>query len=199
MSDRFPKTLFVCGIAGIGKTHLIARVLPQFPLAVTWRASAIIQEARDVADPDLLRRMSRDEIALSQGLLITGLERRRRESTSALIVLDGHSVVDSDDGLIDIAVETIRQLRVQVVVHLDDTVARIAARRASDNNRRRPARTIEQLSHYQSRSLANCKLYESRLGIELLRLRAGDEEGLAKTIAELLAAEMDQRPPGGSS
>jgi adenylate kinase len=187
MRESAPKTVFVCGVAGVGKTHLINRVIAKCPTAVTYRASAIIQEARRVADPDALRSLPIDEIAASQELLIGGLSRLRDHCTAALLVLDGHSVIDSEDGFFDVTVETMKRLRVHSIVHLEDSVERIKQRRDMDTTRERPRRSLEQLAAYQSRSLRMCQSYQSELSIPLTRCRTGDEAELANLLSQLLA------------
>lgn len=187
MNDHATKSVFVCGIAGVGKTYLINRVIVRFPTVVTHRASAIIQEARKVSDQDTLRCLPIDEIAASQELLVRGLGRLRDECAANLIVLDGHSVIDTNDGFFDITVETIKRLSVQSIVHLEDSVDRIKERRDKETARERPRRSADQLAEYQSRSLRMCGSYERDLSIPLTRLRANDEVGLANVISQLLA------------
>lgn len=187
MKGNGPKVLFVCGVAGVGKTYMINRVIRSFPAAVTCRASSIIQEARKIADPDTLRRLSMNDIALSQELLIAGLNRVRTECAAALVVLDGHSVIDTENGYFDITVETVKRLHVHSVVHLEEAVERVQKRRALDSTRGRLSRSIDELAEYQSRSLAMCQSYERELSIPLVRLCAGDEPALRDVVSRMMS------------
>src|SRR5580704_17600695 len=105
MSGSHGSTIMVCGIAGVGKTHLIHAALGRLPSGLTWRASEIIGEARKTRDPERLRALPADDIRRSQELLVDGFEARRRALPDNLVLLDAHSVIDSDDGLFEIPVD----------------------------------------------------------------------------------------------
>jgi adenylate kinase len=179
-------TVLVCGIAGVGKTFLISRVLEQFPSALAWRASEIIGEARKISDPEYLRQLPIDDLRQSQELLVKGYEGRQVMRTGRLVLLDAHAVIDAPSGFFDISTEVIRRLRPNAIVHIEDAVERIVERRKRDTKRPRPARTAVQLSLYQERSLQLCQTFADKLDVPLTRISSGDDTALSRLVASLV-------------
>lgn len=190
MTPRDPLTILVCGVSGVGKTHLINRVLQKIPDAVSLRASAIIGATRDNSDPEYLRALPTDELTRSQELLVRGFLERRCSLAGKRVLLDAHSVIDTGHPtgqviLLEIPTDVIARLEPSGIIHVEDSVKRIAERRNLDAVRSRPARSFEQLDAYQVRSLTICKQYEGALGIPLMRVDSGDEEEFTRAIATL--------------
>jgi len=178
-------TIFICGISGVGKTKLIESVIDRFPSAVTWRASEIIGQARKVTDSETLRKLAPGEIQQSQELLLQGFLARRGALPDALVLLDAHSVIDTESGFIDIPVRVIAGLAPSGIIHVSDDVARISERRLADPSRVRPERSLGQLAEYQQRSIALCERYSAALDLPLVEVRSGDWEAFAETIRDL--------------
>ena len=185
MKDGTTVTILVCGVSGVGKTALLTRVGDQMPQALVWRASELIGEARRTLDPEALRAMSAEEIQHSQDLLVHGICVRRASHPDRLVLLDAHSVIDSDAGLIDVPVEVIARLHPSGIIHVSDDVAGIVKRRQADVTRVRPLRSVSELEAYQRRSLAACKRYEIELGIPLFEITSGDTAGMISAIERI--------------
>jgi adenylate kinase len=188
MSSDLPQTVIVCGVSGVGKTHLIRSVIEGLPDAVTWSASEIIGEARQNTDPEYLRSLPEDELARSQEMLVLGFSRRLQIIGSRLVLLDAHCVLDTDAGMFEISTEVMRRLSPQGFIHLEDQVERILERRTRDT-KKRPARTADRLHIYQERSRATCRGYETVLGKPMLEVRSGDTEGFLNAIRTLLRSK----------
>jgi adenylate kinase len=188
MSECTGCTIFVCGISGVGKTHLIRAVLGQLKDALTWRASEMIAEARQVFDPEQLRTLAPTELQQSQELLVAGFATRRRMFTNELVLLDAHSVIDTNEGLFDIPVVIVARLKTTGIIHVTDEPGRIYERRSADRERVRPSRSVAQLEVYQSRSIANCESYCSMLHVPLTLVHAGDENAFERTIRGIVEA-----------
>jgi adenylate kinase len=183
--EPYPRTVIVCGISGVGKTHLIRSVLAQLPNAVTWSASEIIGEARGNTNPEYLHTLPTDELARSQEMLVRSFAQRREEARTPLILLDAHCVLDTDGGIFEIETQVMRRLAPEAFVHVEDHVGRILERRAQDTQRRRPARSLEQLQQYQDRSRQVCRQYEAALRRPMIQLYSGDSDGLLRAIRAL--------------
>jgi adenylate kinase len=181
---RYPRVVFVCGISGVGKTHLIRQVLPELPEAVSWTASEIIGEARQNADPEYLRTLPAQELVRSQELLVRGFRARLDTTAAALVLLDGHTVLDTDEGFFDIDVAVIRRLDPTALIHVEDHVAHILERRTADARKPRPARTAQQLDDYQDRSRAVCARFAQTLNRPLLTIYSDDAVGFLAAVAE---------------
>src|SRR5258705_10790450 len=103
-------TILVCGISGVGKTSLIQSSTKDFPNALRWRASDIIAQAREMSDPERLRLLPPLELLRSQELLVEGFRAHRELFPSELVILDAHSVIDTDEGFFQVPVEVVSRL-----------------------------------------------------------------------------------------
>lgn len=185
MIDRAAVTILVFGISGVGKTTLLESALQRFPAAHVWRASDIIGIARHEPDPEKLRTLPLDEIRLNQELLVRGFEARRREFAESLVLLDAHSVLDTEAGLIDIPVEVVSAFIPSGIIHVSDQIEQIQARRLADSARARPQRSLIELREYQERSMAACERFKSALEIPLIYVRAGEAGAFVAAIARI--------------
>jgi adenylate kinase len=188
MNKQDAITILVCGISGVGKTRLLECLTNYFPLSVTWRASEIIGSARNIIDPETLRTLPRGEIQQSQELLIQGFKARREAFPDVLVLLDAHSVIDAERGLVDIPVEIAAHLAPSGIIHVSDDIARILQHRLADTKRVRPMRSIAQLTQYQLRSIASCERYSAALHIPLIEVRSGDMEAFTKAVQQIVTS-----------
>ncbi len=182
MIERPGHTILVFGVSGVGKSHTLEKAAARLPESATWRASEIIGAARNTLDPESLRRLPLDEIRRSQDLLIQGFSTHRKSFPNLLVLLDAHSVIDTEVGLTDIPVEVASGLAPLGMIHVSDDVARILERRANDQHRVRPSRSFDQLEEYQRRSIASCKLYSVTLNVPLVEVRSGDIDAFVKAV-----------------
>jgi adenylate kinase len=137
------------GISGAGKSTLIARLNEIIPV-LHLQASALIkaEQARDthhVASSESLRT---GPIVDNQALLMAAF---KREAVSAEnpIILDGHSVIDGRDGLVEIPSYVFAPLGLDAICFLWVAPEQIADRRLRDTTRERPMRTAEMLAVHQ--------------------------------------------------
>jgi adenylate kinase len=183
MIEPLGLTILVIGVSGVGKTRTLEGAVARIPESVTWRASEIIGAARDTLDPEELRKLPLNEIRRSQELLVQGFSARRKSSPHLLVLLDAHSVIDTEVGLADIPVEVASGLAPSGIIHVSDDVDRILQRRLYDQHRVRPSRSLEQLCEYQRRSIASCKLYSAILRVPLIEVRSGDIDGFVSAVS----------------
>ena len=103
------------------------------------------------------------------------------------ILFDGHSLIDTEDTLIEIPIEVIKAIGPAAVLFLWEEFQKIADRRAADSGRRRPFRTADELAEHQARAEELAGLYAANLRIPFFRVRSGDEEECCATVTRLLA------------
>lgn len=179
-------TILVFGISGVGKTRLIQRAKEQLMPALTWRASEMIGEARQISNSEDLRRLPVNELQASQELIVTGFTARRRANPDELVILDAHSVIDADSGLLEIEIDVVARLYPAGLIHVADTAAHIQQRRDADLAHPRPARNVVQLDYYQKRSLDMCRRYSEALLVPLVEVISGDEQAFVRAVRRIV-------------
>ena len=177
--------IFVCGIAGVGKSYLLSRAQATIPDSKVFRASEIIGLARQNLDGEFLRNLPHDQMEASQLLLVAGFNQRMLSCTEKLVFLDGHSVIDNDHGMFPVRSSVLTDIQLDTIIHIEDDVRRIQERRTKDFARPRPARTLDQLELYQKLSIATCEEISRALSIPLQRVLAEDELALLDQLRSL--------------
>lgn len=109
-------------------------------------------------------------IDINQALLIASF--RRSVPMSGLVVLDGHTIIDTPTGITEVGTEVFRAIEVCRFVVLVAPPEIIIARRNADHQRKRPERTSKEIHRQQEQSLASARLCLSRsAGVENYRRR----------------------------
>lgn len=180
-----PTKVFVCGLAGVGKSFLLARARAMRPDSEVYRASEIIGRARKNLDGEFLRNLSHDELAASQQLLVAGFNQQMLTCASPLVFLDGHSVIDNDHGMFPIQTTVFADIHLDKIFHIEDDATRILERRNLDTARPRPRRTAKQLEQYQQLSLATCEEIAGALALPLTRISADDLAAFQRLVMSL--------------
>jgi adenylate kinase len=180
-----PTRILVCGIAGVGKSYMLARAREVRLDASIYRASEIIGKARQNLDGEFLRNLPHDEMAASQQLLVAGFNQQMLSCTSELVFLDGHSVIDNDYGMFPVQSAILAGINLDGIFHIEDDVGRIFSRRSLDSARARPLRTPEQLAAYQQLSLATCEEIAGALSLPMTRVSADNLAGFLRLVMSL--------------
>ncbi|WP_372500902.1 AAA family ATPase (plasmid) [Tistrella mobilis] len=146
------KVIAVVGLSGVGKSTLLdnARrmlVFEHLQAGDLIKAERQEHQGKPIAH-DRLRERNIDD---NQAFLISGF--MKRAPKEGLIVLDGHTVIDTPVGLKEIPPSVFAEIDVSRFVVLVDDVKNIALRRSSDTRRTRPVRSHEELAEHQERSL----------------------------------------------
>jgi adenylate kinase len=164
------------GISGVGKTTFLRCLAERVPFQHLTGGS-LIAAARKARpnQRDALRYADLDE---NQRLLIDGFG-LARDPTATCIIMDGHVVIDSGDGLKELPVDVFRELGITRMVHLEAEPARISTNRSNDTTRQRPAYDQETLSQHQLASRAYAKSIAAALNIEFHVVTHIDVEYLA--------------------
>ena len=150
MSRR--KVVALAGLSGIGKSTLLKDARRGLVFEHLQASDLINTERHErqgkPVSHDLLRE---GDIDGNQALLISGF--MRHAPKDGLIVLDGHTVIDTPSGLVEISPSVFSAIEVSRFVIVIDDVEKIALRRLSDAQRTRPVRSHEELAEHQERSV----------------------------------------------
>lgn len=169
------------GISGVGKTTFLKELAKQVSFQHLTGGS-LIAAARQTgpSQRDNLRHANLDE---NQQLLIDGFL-VKRDSQAALIVMDGHVVIDDGNSLAKLPSEIFHALGTSLMVHLEADPVRIAANRSRDTSRSRPNLPPEKLLQQQSASNAHARSISHDLGIGFERVTHDDVARLAASLLQ---------------
>ena len=169
------------GISGVGKTTFLKELERQVSFQHLTGGS-LIAAARQIehGQRDKLRHANLDE---NQQLLINGFL-VTRDPQAALIVMDGHVVIDDGNSLTKLPSEVFHALGTSLMVHLEADPARIAANRSRDTSRSRPNLPPENLRQQQSTSNAHARSISHDLGIEFQSVTHDDVSRLAALLMQ---------------
>ncbi|ATG47132.1 adenylate kinase [Celeribacter ethanolicus] len=167
------------GISGVGKTTFLSKLAELITFQHVTGGS-LIAAARAIApgSRDTMRHADLDE---NQRLLIQGFY-RARDPDAGLIVMDGHVVVDTGEGLTKISSDVFKALDVMAMVHLEADPSRIAQNRSRDSSRSRPKSEIETLKMHQDASRRHASFIADSLKIDFLIVGQGDVSSLANRL-----------------
>jgi Archaeal adenylate kinase len=106
--------------------------------------------------------------------LIEGFAEFRAANQGYGVIFDGHTVIDSDSGIVDVPLDIIIGLNLSAFVYIRDASESIARRRAADTARQRPERTSEILALHQDRAQALARDYAAKANSSFEVIQAGD-------------------------
>ncbi len=141
------------GISGVGKSTLLEACFESSKFQ-HLQASQLIKTEREqltsaAIDPDELRS---GDITENQKLLIAGFH-RSKDPTAPAVILDGHTVIDTPTGLVEIEPDVFRDIGVTGFIFLSASPAELHKRRSNDTSRNRPQREAGQLRDHQERAI----------------------------------------------
>jgi adenylate kinase len=147
------RVVALLGLSGVGKSTMLTRIVGKTAFR-HLQASQLIKDelARISALHASSEELRTGAVSCNQQLLVSAFKREAATDTGC-IVIDGHSVIDTPNGLLTIPPETFARIGVAYVVVLQDATIRIAERRLADTSRVRPQRSLQQLTEHQARSL----------------------------------------------
>jgi adenylate kinase len=167
MNDR--RVIVVVGLSGVGKSTSLIRAQEMVDFTLL-RASGLIQDERTriqktALGPDDLR--NRD-IAENQELMRSAFN--RLAPASGLVVLDGHVIIDTPTGLVEVPPYLFKSLGVSKIIVLTETPEEILRRRNLDRTRTRPLRSLDDLRMQQERTVLAAHRVALELRVPLLIL-----------------------------
>jgi adenylate kinase len=155
------------GLSGVGKSTLLRKLLARVNFQHV-QASALIKMGRQlvgdiVSSVDQLRDADLDA---NQRVLIHAFW-RTVDPAFNLIILDGHSVIERDDGLTLISPDVFGAIGIKSMIFLADDPVAIEYRRASDAKRSRLVKSVENLQSTQNAALSHAGEICHTLGVPL--------------------------------
>jgi len=144
------RRIALLGLSGVGKSTLIANLNNSIPVFHLQASSLIKAEQAFRAE----RQASSEELRLgpvidNQKLLIDAFHREAAAAT-APIVFDAHSIIDGNDGILEIPSDVFASLGLDAICFLTADPKVIAERRHRDLSRMRPQRDAETLAQHQA-------------------------------------------------
>lgn len=169
-------TIAIVGVSGVGKSTFITSLQNSQNFQYLSASDLIkdekkIQSQQNISN-DELRHVDIDD---NQQLLISGFL-RARDSAAEIIVLDGHTIVDTPNGLVEIPAEVFRSVEVSKFIFLIEAAEIIAERRASDGSRKRPNLPIKEIQRHQNHALAITAKIALKLRIPLILITSDQIE-----------------------
>jgi len=143
------KIIAVVGVSGVGKSTFLRRLQCKVEFQHLQASDVIRQQINQKENKnfsaEVLRYANIDE---NQSFLISGFE-RLRDPNALIVILDGHTVIDSPNGFIDIDAYVFKAIGVTHIVCLAEDPYEILSRRAADSVRVRPDRSLRYIEEYQ--------------------------------------------------
>lgn len=171
----------VFGVSGVGKSTLLRDYVASHPNWMHINAGDVLS-AITSRSSEVLRTSEKEDIQGNQRVLVERILEICARHRDKSVLLDAHCVVDSGRDLIKVPVSAIEDLDPDLLVCVWDEPASIQVRRSAATDRVRPERTVAQLNGYQKMVMETCEEYRQDLGIELIKVRAGDGAGLADSL-----------------
>ncbi|WP_374413506.1 ATP-binding protein [Novosphingobium colocasiae] len=170
------------GLSGVGKTTLLKRLLGQVEFT-HLEASRLIkaEQARRSIAAQSSEALRTGPILDNQALLVAGFKYEARYIDGP-IVFDGHSVIDGENGLIQIPLDVFASLELQAICILQAAPVDILARRRDDIARPRPARTADALAEHQEMAIEVARAIAEQLNLPFSLLGDKDDAKLAALI-----------------
>ncbi|HEX4407547.1 MAG TPA: AAA family ATPase [Xanthobacteraceae bacterium] len=171
------RVVALTGLSGVGKSTLIKTLSASISLE-HLQASALIKDVRHAEGDasitqDELRLVDIDE---NQKLLIRGF-RLKTGASKGLILLDGHTIIEQDDGLSRIDPRVFGAIGIDSMIFLVDDPEAIGERRRNDPVRKRPVPSADNLRLIQVEAQDHATSICRALSIPLYTFRP-DQAGL---------------------
>lgn len=168
------------GISGVGKSFFLERTVTNRQ-AVVVSASKLIASQRDA----LGHSIPHDDLRLAnldvnQRLLIEGF--RRLPVGKLPVIIDGHTIIDTPTGEVEVPAQVFKHLEVTDFVVLVDDPAAIVTRRDRDLLRKRPIRSVEEITAHQKRACEAAKAISTQLNLPLITIAHSDAEALLELL-----------------
>ncbi len=175
MNNR--RVIALVGLSGVGKSTLLASVAKAVPFTSLQASTLIKGELLHRRQVLILQDTLREApIDANQALLVASFH--RNAPASGLVVLDGHTLIDTPTGIAEIGAEVFGAIEVRHFVVLTALPEIISMRRTLDCRRKRPERTIEEIHRQQEQSLAVARSTAHTLGVPITVIETGGSQEL---------------------
>ena len=175
-------TIAFVGISGVGKSTFLKAAMSVTPF-LHLEASKLIKEELSLVEQQAQtsEELRTGAVLDNQGLLVRAFH-RNITGYEGLVVLDGHTVVDTGSDLQRIPASVFAEMKVGSILFLQDDPEAIRSRRARDTTRTRPERTAQEIEHHQKEAMLAAAAIALELDIPLQVVTHGAAE---KTFSQL--------------
>ena len=176
------RTVALVGLSGVGKSTLLKKAGERVSF-LHLQASQLIKDEleRKSSVTRTSEELRTDVVIENQTLLITAF-RREAAMHDGLIVLDGHVLVDTQNGLIEIPAAVFDELGVEHFIVLQEHSSHIHNQRLRDGTRARPQRTEVELADHQRWSFVATANIALELGCPVSLLTSQHEDELLRIL-----------------
>lgn len=182
MSSQHNITI-IAGLSGVGKTYVIDKLMNDSDAYKHFSAGSLIKKRRSGLNRDQLRELDKGSILDNQYLLVEQFnEEIRALNNRSSILFDAHMIIDNDENIIEVPYEIFKRLSPTRFVFLFDSPKKIITQRQNDKKRKRPIRTIAEITEQQNMSIILAQEYSRRLSIPFIQIMAGDIAMLSKFL-----------------
>jgi adenylate kinase len=177
-----PAVIFVCGLSGVGKSHMLDNYLNNIEEITVVSAGNLIAESRQRLNRDQFATLPLEELKQSQELLLRGLEIKLQSVETPTVVLDGHVLIDNGapETPYRVPFEVFLRMNLKCIVHLFALPEIIAERRQLDTSRKRPVRSALNLARQQGASRLWAKEICDRLVVPYFECASGDSKAMRR-------------------
>lgn len=148
------RVVALVGVSGVGKSTLLRKIEGKVSFLHLQASQLIKDEIAQITVAKPTSEQLRNGPVIDNQALLVSAFRRKTSTHSGLIVLDGHTIVDTPEGLVEIPAAVFAEMNVTHFIVLHDFPGLISERRQADKYRKRPGRTDDELIDHQWRSLA---------------------------------------------
>lgn len=146
------KIIAVVGVSGVGKSTFLRNLKDQVNFQHLQASEIITRQMLELnqvqCDSEFLRYANIDN---NQALLVSGFK-RLCDPEAQIVILDGHTVIDTPGGLVDIDSLVFQEIGIVHLVCLAENPYEIVRRRQADFSRSRPNRSLIQIEQYQNQA-----------------------------------------------
>jgi len=175
----------IVGVSGVGKTTKIRQLRTEESFQHLTAGSLILKAHSSFGDHREGLRLV--DIARNQQLLVEGFNQARDRSAKCVVV-DGHVVIDTPDGIQLIDPSVFKLLNVTAIIHLEDKPEQIFKNRVNDSHRTRPSRTILELADQQSISIKCARRVCKIIGVPFLQSTTTETEKIVSFINQQISS-----------
>lgn len=145
-------TAFV-GISGVGKSTFLKMAMGKTPFLHLEASKLIKEELALVKKKVQTSEELRTGAVLDNQQLLVRAFHRNASGHEGLVVLDGHTVVDTGPGIQRIPTSVFAAIDVRSILFLQDDPELIRSRRTGDTSRVRPERSVREIEHHQREAM----------------------------------------------
>lgn len=146
------KTVAFVGLSGVGKSTLIRSLAERIELQHLSAGKLIGEEKARIKEALNHDELRLADIAVNQQLLIDSFN-RKKDISAGLVVLDGHTVIDTNLKLEAIPTSVFRAIGIELFIFLHVNPSEILKRRTLDSSRNRPLIGVTEIAEHQAFAL----------------------------------------------